>query len=361
MDELLRILDANFNRAREGLRAVEEAVRFVLNDAAATLEIKNLRHELAALANQTPGGPMKLLAGRNCITDVGADSREVSEMTRGDLMHVVSANFKRIQEAVRVLEEYGKLAGHPGLLKIKALRFQAYDLEQRLLPLLLKKTIPPRRQPDYTLCAITGARFSRGRDPVQVMSEAIRGGAGVVQLREKDLDGGALVELGHRLRRLTREAGVTFIVNDRADVALAVDADGVHLGQTDLPVPVARQLLGPGKIIGVSALTLEQALKARDDGADYLGVGPVFATSTKEDAGAALGLALVSQVARQVGLPQVAIGGIKAENVAAVAAAGADGAAVVTAVVAAEDVAGAAVELVREFELGRQRRTVNRT
>ncbi|MEW5953556.1 MAG: thiamine phosphate synthase [Bacillota bacterium] len=357
MNELLRILDANFNRAREGLRAVEEAARFILNDCAATGEIKSLRHALAELAGQTPGGPMWLLAGRSAATDVGANSRDVSEMIRVDLEHVVLANFKRIQEAVRVLEEYGKLIGHPGLLKIKTLRFQVYDLEQRLLPRLLES----KPRPDYALYAITGSRFSRGRDTVEVMAGAIKGGAGVVQLREKELDGGALVELGHRLRRLTREAGVTFIVNDRVDVALAVDADGVHLGRADLPVPVARQLLGPGKLIGVSALTLEQALKAREDGADYLGVGPVFETGTKEDAGTALGLGLVSRVAKQVGLPQVAIGGIKAENVARVAEAGADGVAVVTALVAAEDVAGAAAELIREFEQGRLRRTANST
>lgn len=352
----MRILDANYNRAREGLRVVEEAARFWLNDDAITMAFKDLRHELAALAEQTPGGMAQLLAGRNVQGDVGAASGGAAELARVDLADVVAANFKRVQEAARALEEYGKLAGHPGVMRIKALRFQVYDLERRLLPCLTVIEGFKVQRPDYTLYVVTGTQFSRGRDSLAVMSDAIRGGAGVIQLREKELDGKSLLALGRQLRQLTRKTGVTLIVNDRVDVALAVDADGVHLGQGDLPVSEARRLLGPGKIIGVSVLTLDQALKAREDGADYLGVGPVFATATKEDAGPALGLELLSQVAEQVDLPQVAIGGITAENAAAVAAAGADGMAVVTAVVAADDVADAAAGLIKAFNRGRDQR-----
>lgn len=359
LDKLLRILDANYNRAREGLRVVEEAVRFWLNDDAVTRELKDLRHELADLAEHTPGGVPQLLAGRNVQGDVGASSRGAAEMARVNLASVVTANFKRIQEAARALEEYGKLAGHPHVVRIKALRFQVYDLERRLLPRLADLQGLKGPRPDYTLYVITGAQFSLGRDTVEVMSAAIRGGAGVIQLREKELAGKQMLALGRQLRQLTRETGVSLIVNDRVDVALAVDADGVHLGQGDLPVAEARRLLGPNKIIGVSALTLEQAMQAREDGADYLGVGPVFATATKEDAGPALGLELVSRVAGQVGLPQVAIGGITAENAATVAAAGADGVAVVTAVVAAEDVSGAAARLIKAFNRGRDKTTID--
>ena len=136
LDKLLRILDANYNRAREGLRVVEEAARFWLNDEAIAREFKDLRHELADLAEQTPGGVAQLLAGRNVQGDVGASSRGASEMARVNLAEVVAANFKRVQEATRVLEEYGKLVGHPGVVQIKALRFQVYDLERRLIPRL---------------------------------------------------------------------------------------------------------------------------------------------------------------------------------------------------------------------------------
>lgn len=198
----------------------------------------------------------------------------------------------------------------------------------------------------WRLYVITDERLGRGRSHLRIAEEAIRGGADVLQLRDKEASGGRLFETALALRKLTREANVPFIVNDRLDVALAADADGVHVGREDLPASVVRRILGPGRILGVSAETAEEAVAAALDGADYIGVGPIFeARATKEDAGEPVGLGRIAEIRSRCSLPIVAIGGIHAENARRVREAGADAAAVITAVVAAEDIARAARQL----------------
>ncbi|OPG16058.1 thiamine phosphate synthase [Ferroacidibacillus organovorans] len=170
---------------------------------------------------------------------------------------------------------------------------------------------------------------------LHTLREAIRGGVGTVQLRRKNARGRDFVTLGHAVRALTREAGVRFIVNDRVDVAQLVEADGVHIGQEDLPCDAVRKLL-PNMLIGVSAATLDEALRAEAQGADYLGVGAVYRTSTKSDA-RSTGLAGLEAIARAVSIPIVGIGGITPANAAAVFASGAAGVAVVSAIMHAPD------------------------
>jgi thiamine-phosphate pyrophosphorylase len=198
---------------------------------------------------------------------------------------------------------------------------------------------------DLTLYIVTDTKIARGRDQVEVIAQAIAGGATVVQLRDKDLPARDQYALGLRLRELTRQHGVALIVNDRADLALALDADGVHLGQDDLPPTVARQLLGPDRIIGVSAGNPAELELVRREGADYLGVGPFNVTGSKSDAGGAIGAAGIVAVRALTRLPIVAIGGIGAGDVPAAIAAGADGVAVISAVVGADDPAAAARRL----------------
>lgn len=198
----------------------------------------------------------------------------------------------------------------------------------------------------WRLYAITDEQLSRGRSHVEIAEAAIAGGADVIQLRDKHASSLKLYRDALQIRKLTHEAGIQFIVNDRLDIALAVDADGVHVGQDDLPPAVARRLLGRDKILGVSATSPEEALQAEKDGADYLGVGPVFeARSTKADAGEPRGLELIRDIHNECSLPIVAIGGIKPENVAEVMAAGAQCAAVISAVVSADDIARATQQL----------------
>ncbi len=191
------------------------------------------------------------------------------------------------------------------------------------------------------LYLVTDERLSRGRATVEIVRAAIKGGIDAVQLRGKELPLREQVALGRELRAITREAGVLFIVNDRADLAVALDADGVHVGQDDLPADLARQVVGPDRIVGVSAATVEEAQIARAMGADYIGVGAIYGTATKLDAGAAIGLAAIGLL-KSIGLPIVGIGGIGQANAAEVIAAGADGVAVVSAIVAADDPEAAA-------------------
>lgn len=212
-----------------------------------------------------------------------------------------------------------------------------------------------RRRFDPSLYVVTDRPLARGRPLEAVVRAAIAGGATAVQLREKEASTRTFLELAQALRALTREAGVTFIVNDRIDVALAVDADGVHVGQDDMPAALARRLIGPDRILGVTAANEEQARRAQDDGADYIGCSAVFATATKRDAGVPLGLEGLRRLARAVRIPVVAIGGINAANAAGVMGCGVAGIAVVSAVVAAEDVEAAARELRRIVDGERSR------
>jgi thiamine-phosphate diphosphorylase len=191
------------------------------------------------------------------------------------------------------------------------------------------------------LHVLTDRALSRGRPDAEVAAAALAGGATIVQVRGKDCTGAELVRVGHQARDLTRRHGGLLIVNDRVDVALAVSADGAHVGQDDLPARDARLLLGPDRLLGVSARTVDEAVRAARDGADYIGFGPVFSTATKGDAGAARGLEELSRACRAVAVPIVAIGGITADNAVAVIAAGAAGVAVIAAVVTAPDMTAA--------------------
>jgi thiamine-phosphate pyrophosphorylase len=207
------------------------------------------------------------------------------------------------------------------------------------------------------LCVVTDATLSRGRSHVAVARETIAGGADVLQFREKDAPSRVLYEIAEEIRRLTEDAGVPFIVNDRVDIALAAGADGVHVGQEDLPATEARRLIGPDRILGVSAASLEEALSAERDGADYIGFGPVFeARGTKPDAASPRGLELLVGVCERCAVPVIAIGGINQGNVDRVIAAGAAGVAVISGVVGARDIAAAVRDLKERIRRARERK-----
>ncbi|GAB6274414.1 MAG: hypothetical protein STSR0004_12770 [Peptococcaceae bacterium] len=366
-----RLLDANFNRAREGLRVVEETARFILNNSGLTNRLKNLRHELSRLQEEMPGGYKDQLKSRQAYTDVGADFPSEAKDTRRDYLHLVIANFKRIQEALRVIEEYIKLLGPA--VKIKQMRFAVYSLEQEVVNYLEKflvnlnigqemavgkglgnsntvNLLSVKRNIDYSLCVIVDHRFANGKSPLEIAQSAISGGASIIQLREKKFTVRQLIKVGKEIARLAHEAGVTFIVNDRADVALAVGADGVHLGQEDLKIDVARQILGPEKIIGVSTHNMKQALEAQLQGADYIGIGPLFENHSKDNGSKPVGLELVKQIAEEVRIPKIAIGGINARHVQEVINAGADGIAVIRAALNTPDITASTAALRIELE-----------
>jgi thiamine-phosphate pyrophosphorylase len=208
---------------------------------------------------------------------------------------------------------------------------------------------------EYDLCVITARSERLHRDHLDIARAALGAGCRMLQLRAKDLATCDLLGLGGKLRQLTRDHGALFIVNDRVDIALAVEADGVHLGDQDLPIAVARRLLGEQAIIGASVTTPEQAVAAKSHGASYLGVGPIYSTTSKLDAGGAIGCAPIEQIRDAAGLPVLAIGGITRDNVAAIIRAGADGIAVISAVSEADDMAGATSALLGAVRAARRR------
>ena len=206
---------------------------------------------------------------------------------------------------------------------------------------------------DYSLYLVTDRSLARGRTTVELVRAAVAGGVTCVQLREKICGTREFIAEARALRAVLRGTGVPLIVNDRVDVALAAGADGVHLGQRDMSVADARRLGPPGWILGVSAESRDDAIRAETEGADYIGVSPVFATSTKTDTAPPLGLDGLRAIRAATGIPLVAIGGIHEENARAVIRAGADGLAAVTAIVSADSPRAAAAALRREIEAAR--------
>lgn len=200
---------------------------------------------------------------------------------------------------------------------------------------------------DYSLYLVTDADLSRGRSELDVVAAAIHGGATMVQYRAKTASTKQMIATALELVELCREQNIPFIVNDRVDVALAVGADGVHVGQNDMPAALARKLIGPGKILGVSVENVAQAQQALADGADYLGASPIFATPSKPDAPAPIGVDGLELLTHNCPLPIVAIGGINASNAAMMIRAGAAGVAVISAIVSADNVESAAQSLKR--------------
>lgn len=329
MREVYRILDANFNRAREALRVAEDCGRFALNDPAITAMAKSLRSDLQETLSAMP--VTELITSRDTAGDIGTEITSPSEPQRDDLPDVATAACKRLTEALRTIEEYGKFVAPAQTLTIERMRYDAYTLEQRLVGRLLVG----RRFAEVKLYVLVTSALCKG-SVRETVREAIAGGADAIQLREKAVDDDIFLATAAELRELTDETGRIFIVNDRADIAAIVGADGIHLGQHDVPIAEARRLLRPGAIVGRSTHTIQEARAAVNEGADYVSVGPMFPTDTK-DAGGVAGVDLLSQAAAEIPLPLVAIGGINADNAARLAAAGAKCLAVCSAVCSAED------------------------
>ncbi len=198
---------------------------------------------------------------------------------------------------------------------------------------------------DYSLYLVTDRGLARGRETLEIVTAAVQGGATVIQLREKDCATRDFIAQAFSIREFLKTRGIPLIINDRVDVAQAVKADGVHLGQTDMPLEMAKGILGDTMIIGISAESLEDAIAAEKCGADYLGVSPIYATPTKTDTAPALGLEGLREIRKAVRLPLVGIGGLHCANASDVIRNGADGVAVVSAIVAADDPETAAREL----------------
>lgn len=328
-----RILDAAANRCREGLRVVEDCVRFTFDDAILSEQLKTVRHDLTAVLLAL--GSEDWIRHRDTRGDVGTTIFTAAERSRASIDRLLTANCKRIEESLRTLEEFSKLRDRSAGAKLESLRYRFYTIEQTLQ----SRRLAGQRLADARLYLLaTDRHCPRGLGPV--VTAAVRNGVDVVQLREKENSDRRRLDLAKRVREWTREAGVLFIVNDRPDLAALVDADGVHLGQDDLPVAAARRIVGANRLIGVSSHSIEQARAALLDGADYLGVGPTFPSATKSFEEFS-GLEFVRAAAPEIRIPWFAIGGIAPDNVESVIAAGASRVAVSSAICAAHDPAEA--------------------
>ncbi len=315
-----RILDANFDRAREGLRIIEEWCRFGINSQQMAHECKQMRQELASWHSSD------FREARDTMGDVGTELSHPQEEKRDRIEHLLQANLCRVEEALRVLEEYSKLYNREMAAACKQMRYRVYTLESNLLVYRRHKQL--RRSPLYLVT-------SPSEQLLKVVEAALRGGLTLVQYRDKDASDTELLVTAHKLRQLCHHYGALFIMNDRVDLALAVDADGVHLGQQDVPIAFARQLLGSQRIIGRSTTNPEEMHRAIAEGADYIGVGPVFETPTKPGKAAA-GFDYVSYADENASIPWFAIGGIDTNNINDVLEAGAERIAIVRAIMAAE-------------------------
>jgi thiamine-phosphate pyrophosphorylase len=324
-----RILDAGANRAREALRVIEDYCRFSLDDALLSGELKRLRHELAEALAGLPAG--FLLEARETQRDVGTTLTAPGEHQRHSLLAVVQANLKRLQEALRSLEEFGKLRGADLGQIVERLRYHSYTLERAIV---LGAAARQRLADARLQVLLTGSLCSAALD--WTIQEAAEGGADLIQLREKNLEDRALLDRARQVRRWTRQAGVLFVMNDRPDIARLAEADAVHLGQEDLPVKDARRILGAEALIGVSTHNLAQVRQAVLDGASYLGVGPTFSSRTKDFEELA-GLEFVRQAMATTSLPLFVIGGVNLETVGAAVGAGARRIAVSQAICQADD------------------------
>ncbi len=208
---------------------------------------------------------------------------------------------------------------------------------------------------NYDLYVITDQRISGGKSHLEVAEAALAGGATVIQFRDKEMEDSEAIEVCRKIHELTKKKGIPFIVNDRVEVARIVKAGGVHLGQEDQSLDFARKILSKEQVIGISVETVEQAIKAEEGGADYLGVGPIYSTATKLDAGRELGVARLKEIKKAVNIPIVAIGGINEDNLEEALKAGADGIAVISAVVSAPDITQACRKLKNKIEYIKKR------
>jgi thiamine-phosphate pyrophosphorylase len=311
MREIYRILDANFNRIREALRVIEDCGRFILNDPAITAMAKHFRSDLKELLADMPH--CEFIISRDIAGDIGTELSSPSEPQRENVQDVATAACKRLTESLRTVEEYCKIVAPAQTTTIERMRYDAYTLEQRLCT----RFMVTERFAEVKLYAMLSARLCKNRSLREVARAVIAGGADALQLREKDSPDDVFLAMAAELRALTDETGRLLFINDRADIAAIVGADGLHLGQNDLPIREARRLLRPGAIIGRSTHSVQQAKEAINEGADYIAIGPMYETPTKDRpvVGPDMLTAIAEAFEGKIPLPVVAIGGVTTENV----------------------------------------------
>jgi len=330
-----RIIDANFNRAREALRVIEDFCRFSLNSAPLTERARQIRHELSAAIGKLDAG--RLISSRDTLGDVGLGKKVERQLARGNLKDCLTAGCKRLTEALRVLAEMTQTQERSVAGTIENLRYTAYTIEKDIV--LFSDAFEKFKC--VRLYVIITSNLPA--DVISLACKCSAGGADCIQLRAKAINDDKLFAIAVEFVQICKDAGILSVINDRVDVAVAAGADGVHLGQNDLPLDCARKLQLDPLIIGKSTHSLKQLRAACEERPTYAALGPVFATETKP-AAPAVGLDYVSkgtELLADTGVCNVAIGGITLDNVEDVLRAGAKAIAVCAAVTKASDAAAA--------------------
>jgi len=340
MNPVHRIIDANCNRAREAMRVMEEASRFILNDPLLTRKIKEMRHDFRLAIESMPDVADYAIVSRDTPGDVGTGITTESERSRQNIREVVIAAGKRLSESLRAIEEFSKTISPEAAAAIEALRYRGYETEK-----LLTVRLGVKERPQWVLCLLLTEALCL-KNWMQVAEAALRGGADCIQLREKHLPDRELLNRSLKLKELCEEYGAALIINDRADVALLSEATGVHTGQGDLPAEKVRQLTFGRCLMGVSTSNLREAEAAAGAGADYCGVGPMFPSTTKKKDLIAGPRYLEQFTERFPHLPHLAIGGITPENIAELR--GVKGVAVSSAICGADDPQSVTAEIVEQ-------------
>lgn len=342
-----RITDANLNRAAEATRILEEIARFLLDDKDLSSKLKYMRHKINLVQEENYG---EYLKARDTENDIGVDIKNSTQ--RINIENIFKTNIKRLQQALRTLAEYS-VDNKQNATIFEKLRYESYTLEKIMWD-KLKEKYNQIKLADKKLYLVTNSDKFESEDAfLDAIASALEGGVDILQLREKTMPAKQILELGKKVKQLCLQYDTTFIVNDRVDIALLLEADGVHLGQDDLDVKSAREILGNNIIVGLSTHAPEQALKAVADGADYIGVGPVFATPTKQGR-VPVGLEYVKWASGNIDIPAFGIGGIDLENCEQVFEAGLKKIAVVRAIINAnspQDAAGRFSEKLVKFSL----------
>jgi thiamine-phosphate pyrophosphorylase len=363
--QLLRLLDANLNRATEGLRTLEDVCRLVYEQSECAARSKALRHRLAEVGQAVPR--WERLAARNTASDAGTGASTAGEQTRESWEGIVAASCERILQALRSLEEFSKFEQPALAAEFKTLRYVAYD-ELANIELILtghphasRDVLRPNEAAGLRAAEAATERLHLSRlylligcerplaEFTSLLVELAEAGVDCFQLRDKRAEAQTLMQYTTAAMRCLEHSQALFFVNDRIDIAVASGADGVHLGQEDIALSVARRLVGQRLLIGISTHDREQAELALRGGADYIGCGPTFPSSTKEFAQFA-GPAFLAEVSRVIPLPAFAIGGIAAANVQQVIDAGVGRIAVSQAILGSASPAEAAAELSRRLK-----------
>ncbi|MEZ6093818.1 MAG: thiamine phosphate synthase [Pirellulaceae bacterium] len=306
----MRVIDAAINRANEGLRVIEDYARMILDDRHLTERLKRLRHRFTEVI--APFNHEDRFLNRDTENDVGTDVKTESEFQRESTHGVVQANMARVQQSLRTIEEYAKTLNVDVAKALEPLRYESYSLEKALLTTVLSLN---NLNNAHLYVLVDGRKDET--EFRQLIQSLVAGGVDIIQLRDKNLSVREIATRARVLNEICRPQSVRWIMNDRADLCVALGADGVHLGQEDLTVAAARRIVGPAKLIGVSTHSIEQARQAVVDGANYIGVGPIFHSRTKSFK-QFVGTELAKQVATEIKLPAFAIGGINQENLNAV-------------------------------------------